>query len=341
MNPQANPWLQALGAAGARFNPDNTEILDFGQPGQELQQAATGSILVPLLQLACIEAGGPDAKSFLHSQFTNDVNHLQPGQAQLSSWCNAKGRMQASFINYPLEQSYRLLMAAELVPPILKRLQMFVLRSQVQLTDLSGQLGHLGLAGTAAAPALAAAGLPVPDAPMSTAVQDQVCVIRLADGRFIVAAPQEILPTLWQQLSAHLPAAGLPAWHWLDVQAALPWVTGATREEFVPQMADFEKMGGVSFHKGCYPGQEVVARTQYLGKVKRHLYRLKSPVPLAAGEHLHSPASPDQAAGQVLVCAPDPAGAYVALAVVLAPGAEDLHQGDASGPLLEAVAVNP
>ena len=133
----------------------------------------------------------------------------------------------------------------------------------------------------------------------------------------------------------------LPAWRWLDIQAGFPLVTAATREDFVPQMADFEKLGGVSFHKGCYPGQEVVARTQYLGKVKRHLYRVTSDQALVAGIDLHSPDNPDQACGKIVSGAPSPAGGYEALAVVQSNFAGNLHLGSREGPQIEAVAVNP
>ncbi|MGB4673343.1 MAG: folate-binding protein [Azovibrio sp.] len=341
MNSCANTWQQSLSALGATFDPDNTDVQHFGDPTAELAAAAQGTILVPLLHFSCIEASGSDAKAFLQAQLTNDLNSLQAGQAQLSAWCSAKGRMLASLVNYPLGENYRLMLATDLLPAILQRLRMFVLRSRVTLADLSQTLGHLGLAGTGVEAALAAAGLPTPEMPMTTATQDQVSIIRLSPARVILAAPLTELSALWQKLATLATPAGRPAWQYRDVQEAFPWITGATREEFVPQMADFEKMGGVSFHKGCYPGQEVVARTQYLGKVKRHLYRLKSPVPLSPGEELHAPASPDQSAGKVITCAPSPDRGFVALAVVLAPAAGDLHQGSMSGPRLQAEAVNP
>jgi folate-binding protein YgfZ len=103
---------------------------------------------------------------------------------------------------------------------------------------------------------------------------------------------------------------------WLDIQAGIPLITDATKEEFVPQMANFDQIGGVSFHKGCYPGQEVIARTQYLGKVKRHLYRISATVPIAAGNPVYSPENPEHACGMVANAAPAPEGGYVALAVI-------------------------
>lgn len=341
MNSLPPPWQSFLTRQGAVLAPDSARLLHFGDPAAELAAAAGSTVVVPLLQLAGIEATGEDARTFLHAQFTNDLKHLQDGQAQLSAWCSAKGRMQANFIIHRQGGGYRLILAADLQPAILKRLQLFILRSQVQLADVSVSLGHIGVAGKEAADALAATGLPVPESPMSLQERNGCCVIRLSPTRFIVTAPLAGLADVWQHLATQATPAGQPVWEWLDIQEALPWITAATREEFVPQMVDLEKLGGVSFHKGCYPGQEVVARTQYLGKVKRHLYRLRSTEPLQPGEELHSPASPDQSAGKVICCAPDPAGGFVALAVVIAAAAADLHQGAVDGPRLAAAAVHP
>jgi hypothetical protein len=163
----------------------------------------------------------------------------------------------------------------------------------------------------------------------------------LDPGRFIVELPAESAPDVWEALAVAARPCGTPVWRWLDVQAAFPLVTAATKEEFVPQMADFEKLGGVSFHKGCYPGQEVVARTQYLGKVKRHLYRISSAAPLAAGDDLHSPDNLDQAAGKIVSATPSPVGGWVGLAVVQSNFAANLHADSRDGPRVEAVAVNP
>ena len=172
-------------------------------------------------------------------------------------------------------------------------------------------------------------------------VSTEASVIGLEANRYVVAIKQEAIVELWRKLAFKARPAGLPAWRWLDVQAGFPLVTAATKEEFVPQMADFEKLGGISFHKGCYPGQEIVARTQYLGKVKRHLYRVRSDQLLEAGPSLHSPDNPDQACGMIVSGAPSPAGGYEALAVVQSNFAGNLHLGSREGPKIEAVAVNP
>ena len=337
MNPN---WRSFLESTEAVFAGDSPEIQSFGDAAGELLAAGRQTVIVPLTHLALIEASGDEAKAFLHSQLTSDVNHLADGQAQHAGWCSAKGRMQASFVVWHAGGSYRLALAADLLEATLKRLQMFVLRAKVKLVAQNDQV-LLGLSGDQAAEALAVAGLPAPVAPLDIIVADGCTVLRLDSGRFLVAAPAAAAPGLWQKLTVKARPAGTAAWRWLDVQAAFPLVTLATKEEFVPQMADFEKIGGVSFHKGCYPGQEVVARTQYLGKVKRHLYRLSSGVPLQAGDDLFSPDNLDQASGKVMSAAPAPSGGFAALAVVQSNFAANLRLGSREGPPVQAVAVNP
>ena len=338
MNPH---WRSFLESAEALFDGDSTELLSFGDAPGELLAARQQTIVVPLTHLALIEASGEDAKSFLHNQLTSDVNHLGKGLAQHAGWCTAKGRMQASFLTWRQDERYLLALSADLQEASLKRLQMFVLRAKVKLAALTDTTLMLGVSGPQAEESLADAGLPCPSTPLTMAMQDETTVIRLDDSRLLIVAPESAMAGLWQKLTVKARPAGLSAWRWLDIQAAFPLVTLATKEEFVPQMADFEKIGGVSFHKGCYPGQEVVARTQYLGKVKRHLFRLTSTQALKPGDVLHSPDNPDQSCGMVMTAAPSPAGGYEALAVVQSNYSENVRLGSLDGPVVKAVAVNP
>ncbi|MDE2441611.1 MAG: folate-binding protein YgfZ [Betaproteobacteria bacterium] len=338
MNPH---WRSFLESAEGLFDGDSTELLSFGDAAGELQAARQNTVIVPLTHLALIEASGEDAKAFLHSQFTSDINHLGENQAQHAGWCTAKGRMQASFLAWRRNDRYLLALSADLQEASQKRLQMFILRSKVKLAALTDSTIMLGLAGPQAEEALAESGLPCPQEPMTADNQGNTTVIRLDASRFVVVAPESTMADLWQKLTRKARPAGTAAWRWLDIQAAYPLVTLATKEEFVPQMADFEKIGGVSFHKGCYPGQEVVARTQYLGKVKRHLFRLSSQQALKAGDVLHSPDNPDQSCGMVMTAAPSPAGGYEALAVVQSNFSGNVRLGALDGPKVTAAAVNP
>lgn len=334
-------WRSFLESAEGVFDAESSDLLHFGDAAAELQAAEQRTVLVPLTHLGLIDATGEDAKNFLHNQLTSDVNHLAPGHAQHAGWCTAKGRMQASFLGWRAGEAYRMALAADLQEATQKRLQMFILRSKVKLLAQTDAVILLGLSGPQAGEALADAGLPCPAEPMTTVTENGVDVVRIEANRFVIAAPETAKAALWQKLSVKACPAGVPTWRWLDIRAAFPLVTLATKEEFVPQMADFEKIGGVSFHKGCYPGQEIVARTQYLGKVKRHLYRLTSPCALKAGDDLYSPDNPDQACGKVMTAAPAPSGGYAALAVVQSNFSTNVHLASREGPQVQAAAVNP
>lgn len=307
-------WIEFLAAAGGRV--DQGVVADFGDAAGELVAARDGTVVAPLGHLALLDVVGDDARAFLHNQLTSDVNHLETNAAQYAAWCTAKGRMQASFLVYrPGAAELRLLLAAELLAGVQAGLQKYVMRSKVKI---AANPAHetIGIAGSGADAALAAAGLPLPGAAMQGAGFAEGMVLRLDDRRFIVVIDRDAAAGYWQRLAGVARAVGVAAWQWLDVAAGIPWIVGATREEFVPQMANFDKIGGVSFHKGCYPGQEVVARAQYLGRVKRHLYRVRSGQPLAAGMSILPPDNPEHPCGMIANAAPEPEGSYVGLAVL-------------------------
>ena len=333
-------WQQFLGTRGARMEAGT--VTDFGDPAGELAAARDATVLCPLLQSGLIACAGDDARTFLHNQLTSDVNHLGTDAAQYSTWCSPKGRMLASFIVCRDAAGLLLLLSADLQEFIQKRLQMYVLRSKVKIARRSDDHTILGLSGPQADAALHGAGLPVPAQPMQTGDFPSGKVIRLDAARFLVIAAGESAAPLWTTLAATARPAGTPAWRWLDIRAGIPWVVDATREAFVPQMANFDKIGGVSFHKGCYPGQEVVARTQYLGKVKRHLYRFHADGPITPGMPVFPAETPEQPCGMVANAAPSPAGGHDGLAVMLegplASGGT-IRQDGRSLPLADIVAV--
>ena len=277
------------------------------------------NVVAPLADLCWIGCAGSDAKPFLHNQLTSDVNHLAPGKWQYSSWCSAKGRMLVSFIvaRPDDDEEYLLEMSADLAPMILKRLRMFVLRSKVVLADLSKDRLSFGVAGTNIQEALRRATLPVPIADGELARFAHGLVIRIAEDRSRVVVDADAAEAVGRGLSAVATPVGSLAWRWLGVRNGIPLIRQATQEEFVPQMVNFDKIGGVSFHKGCYPGQEIIARTQYLGKVKRHLYRAHADQPLAGGVQLFAEADPQQSCGVVVDAAPSPDGGWDALVVML------------------------
>ena len=312
--PMTQHWTAALSAQGAYA--EGEDILHFGALEAELAAARSATVAVPLTHLGLLECAGEDAKSFLHNQLTSDINHLGPQSLQHSAWCSAKGRMLVSFLFYRHGDGYRALLSSDLVEATQKRLQMYVLRAKVSISRLHESHALIGIAGPDARAALVQAGLDAPTEAMHRAENARGDVLALSDQRFVVVIPAHEVQSVWTALTTAARPAGRLAWQWLDIRDGLPLICEATKEAFVPQMADFDRIGGVSFHKGCYPGQEIIARTQYLGKVKRHLYHLYAQAPMAAGMAVFSPDSPEHAVGTVVNAAPSPEGGHVALAVI-------------------------
>ncbi len=345
MNNDRNAWISSLTASGAQFANDGENVVSFGDAADELELSSQGAlVLCPLHHLQVLSCQGDDRLSFLHSQLTNDVKHLGQGQVQHAAWCSAKGRMLANFLVWSAQDeqapSVNLLLAADLAPAIAKRLAMFVLRAKVSITPRHDYV-VLGVAGGNVGMALQSLGLNLPNGVLHSANTDNATLLQLENGRFLLYIPVAEASAWWDKLATLAKPVGKPAWDYLEIEAGIPLITAATREEFVPQMADFEKIGGVSFHKGCYPGQEIVARTQYLGKVKRHLYRVQSSANLQPGDDLFSPEHPEQAVGKLVTTAPHPDGACYGLAVVQANYANSLHHLQLDGVSVSATAVNP
>ncbi|MEO6031477.1 MAG: folate-binding protein [Burkholderiaceae bacterium] len=283
---------------------------------------------VPLAHLGLMRARGADAAKFLQGQLTNDVASLGPGQARLAGFCSAKGRLQASFIVWQAApDELLLLVSASVLPATLKRLSMFVLRAQCKLTDASAELSLIGAVGATAHRGVGDAAV------WQTRTEASRTVLRLPDVQGLVrclfiGAPDEASPA---------PAIALEAWRWLEVQSGLPTIEAATVEQFVPQMLNFELIGGVDFHKGCYPGQEIVARSQYRGTVKRRMFLLDCDAPMQAGQEVFHAGDPQQPAGMVVNAAAHPAGAGWSALVELKLAALDgggLHLGASDGALL-------
>jgi len=281
-----------------------------------------------LRHLGVIRARGTDAASFLQSQLTNDVLTLGPDRARLAGFCSAKGRLQASFwVVRPAPDELLLICAADLLAPTLKRLSMFVLRARCKLDDASAELPLLGISGAGLVPGGAHAWQ-VQDTPLGKTIR-----VPDAGGEprcVVVGASAAALP--------ELPSLALDTWRWLDLQAGMPLIQAATVDKFVPQMLNFEIVGGVDFKKGCYPGQEVVARSQYRGTIKRRMFLFDSDGDAAPGAELFDARDPGQPAGMVVNAAPNPEKdcsllAEVKLAAV-ADGKSQLHLGSADGPLL-------
>ena len=250
-------------------------------------------------------ATGTDCASFLHGQLTQDMIHLSEGQARLAGYCSAKGRLLATFTVWPTgPEQLMLACSADLLAPTLKRLSMFVLRAKCKLTDGSSDFPLYGLCGPQAEQWLqATAAKRLPTEPWAVLRVGPAFAVKLPSAvgvsRWLLAQPAEMpMPPL-----SPLPRS---AWDWLEVRAGVVRVVAATVEQFVPQMVNLEVTGGVSFQKGCYPGQEVVARSQYRGTLKRRMWLASSDAAVVPGQEVHHSSDPSQPAGMVVLAAPVP-----------------------------------
>ena len=267
----------------------------------------TQPTMTSLPHLTVLELTGPDAQAFLQAQVPSDVRLLNAEKAQISGWCTAKGRLLTTFVIWPIEDGYRLILASDVADSIAKRLKMYVLRLKVQVTRLENAV--FGLLNSPAT----LGDLVLPTEAWQVTHGNNLTAIRLNSSQVLLTGNTAALATLANTLPASTPNAWLRA----DIEQGFPLVTQATSEHFVPQMVNLDKLGGVSFKKGCYPGQEIVARTHYLGKIKRHLYRIKAAQPMTAGAEVRSTVLNDQACGSILCAAPTESGdGWLALAVL-------------------------
>lgn len=311
-------WLEFLRAHKA--NIIDSAVADFGDPVLERKAIIQNAILTDLSHFGLIRVSGEDAASFLQNQLSNDVRQIDERHSQLNSYCSPKGRMFTIFRLFTLDGDYYLRLPIDLLEPVMKRLRMFVLMSKVKLEDASGGLQRLGVAGAGTRELLAEQFGDIP-AEANTAVEAGGTKILRVPGneRFEVYAPATVLQSIWERFETVLTPAGVDAWPLLDILNGIPNIYPETREQFIPQMANLQVIGGVSFKKGCYPGQEVVARMQYLGKLKRSMYRLQSindDVPPPGTEVVTVVEGKHHEAGEIVDARPLPDGGYTALAVL-------------------------
>jgi folate-binding protein YgfZ len=290
---------------------------------------AQGCVALP--DWGVLRARGADTMGFLNGQLTQEFAGLPFGSARLAGYCSAKGRLLATFVGWrAADDEVLLACSADLLAATLKRLSMYVLRAKCRLDDASSEIRLYGLAGAAARQWLGS------DAP-STAWS----VARRADA-WVVALPvvdgteRYLLATGSAAAAPALPALDIEAWRRLEVRSAVPRITARTVEQFVPQMVNLEVVGGVNFHKGCYPGQEIVARSQYRGTLKRRMFLFECDASAEPGQELFHSGDADQPAGMVVNVAAGPHAGVTLLAEAKLAALESgaLHLGGAVGPLL-------
>ncbi len=324
-----SPWTEYLARSGASLSADSLHFDTFA-PTHD------ATLVVPLVHLGVIRAAGEESALFLHNLFSNDVNKLGSDEAQWNSFNSPKGRMLASMLLWSEDGGHALAMANDILAPMHKKLSMYVLRSKVRLTDASNDTALIGLTGLNAEAIVKALGFSEVRSDMRQSLADGMRRVRLNTTAHVLVVPAERAERVFEQaLAAGGMRAGTDAWQLAMIRAGLPLITAATQEEFVAQMLNYELIGGVNFKKGCYPGQEIVARTQYLGKLKKRMYRVRIDTDQApaAGSDLYTPAFGEQSAGKLVNVAPSPDGGYEALAVMQISCADtgEIHLGSPAG----------
>ena len=289
----------------------------------------------PLPHLGVIQAQGEDAANFLHNQLSNDVLLLPVGQARLAAFCSAKGRMQASFIVIKTApDTVLLVLSLGLLAQTLKRLSMFVLRAKVKMSDATGQWQLRGLLGDSAWSSAVQVGM----APWQTVVAEGAHTVALHPA---VLGEARIPRALWiAPMGQPLPSGSelvVDVWLWGEVMSGVTLLSQPLFEAFVPQMLNYESVGGVNFKKGCYPGQEVVARSQFRGTLKRRTALVHSPVALVAGQDVFTSADPEQPCATVVLSAarPDGQGFDALVSGTLESQASGWRVGSAQGQVLD------
>jgi folate-binding protein YgfZ len=322
MNPD---WQSFLVQHGATFEAG--VVQHFGDTAAELLATRQDNVLCDLGQFGTLRVSGEEAQTFLQNLLSNDIREVSSTRAQLSSFNTAKGRMLATLLIRREGDDYLLQLPRALIEPMRKKLGMYVLRARVKIADASDEIVTLGLSGANAQEVLAGQFGELPQESLaithpstgSGRTEDFYCsVIRIGDTRFQINTGAPQAQALWQALSQHAQPVGSVCWDWLNIRSGIPVILPQTQEKFVAQMVNFDVAGGVSFKKGCYPGQEIVARMQYLGQLKRRMYlaHLDSVDIPQAGDELFSAATEGQPCGMIVNASPAPGGGCDVLAVV-------------------------
>lgn len=315
----AEAWsahLDGLGAIRAGH-----AVVGFERPTGGGAPPGASERLCDLGHYGLVTVRGADARALLQGQLTADVEHLDAGRSTLAAWCNPKGRVLACMRLLRIPDGYLLHLPRDLAARTLARLRLYVLRADVQLHDASDDAARVGVFGPGAAALLEASLGEAPGAPGAVAVHGECTVVRHPGEvpRFEVIGPFDAIAGLWDALSRACLASGAGEWTLHEIRAGVPDVESATAEAYLPQMLNLDLLDGVSFTKGCYLGQEVVARTQHLGRLKRRMYRASVDAgdPPRPGDPLYvSDGDGSQAAGAVVRAAPAPEGGFEVLAVI-------------------------
>lgn len=308
-----------------------------GGPPVALLAARDGAVACDLGPLSVLSLSGPDTAAFLQGQLSSDVTALVDGGAQYTSFNSPKGRMLANFILWrESAEDFRALLPGDLAPPIGKRLAMFVLRSKVTVADVSAETSRFGVGGPKAEEAMRAVFGEMPPV-FASPRRGDTTLLGLPGSRYVILAPAATASATGERLARDAMRAPFSVWQWLTIRAGIPVVTAPTQDQLIAQSANWDVLGGINFRKGCYTGQEIIARMQYLGRQKERLYAFHADTPtVTAGTRVFAPAFGEQPCGIVVNAAPAPEGGHDLLAVVqlAAADAGGLRLGASNGSAL-------
>lgn len=264
-----------------------------------------------LTSLSIIEISGDDASSFLQAQMTGDINKLKDGESQFSAWCNAAGKVIATFIVSRNIDRYYLILPVDILDTVYRRLKMYVFRAKVNLSYMTNSHTCLG------------ACMQNPETVQNEFINKVFSSIKIPvpndPTRVIFISANNEMPALFAGIAAHgtriIPDE---SWQITDMTTGIPWICHATSEQFLPQELNLEPLGGLSYNKGCYPGQEIIARLHFRGRQKRQLctgyIQTSGPLP-APGINLPSQTE-SQTAGAILNCVRESDSLVRVLAVI-------------------------
>lgn len=263
-------WQQFLRTTHPQLVLQEERIVSFTDAAREREAAAQGTVICDLSHWGLLQLQGADTVNFLQGQVTNDVRLLTGNNAHYSGYCSPKGRLLAMFLALKQDNYLYLQMPKSLIEPIMKRLKMFVMRSIVDIQDTSDHIIKLGVAGPQADALLTKVFGQLPRQEYEFLTLPNGSLLKLPGAaRYELFLKGEHAPAIWNALLEESVPVGAAVWDWLEIQAGIPEINLQTQEEFVPQMLNLDALQAINYKKGCYTGQEIVARTHYLGKVKR------------------------------------------------------------------------
>jgi len=321
--------IRATDVNAANRTDGGTRIVHFGDPAAEARAAIEGDAVFDLQHQALITVHGGDAEDFLQGQLTNDVRDVTESRAQQSAWCSPKGRVLTCLLVFRHRGCLTLQLPRSLLEQTIKRLRMFVLRARVTLEDAGDRWARIGIVGSGTESCLRDLAGELPGHVDEVRATKDVTIIRLRGQRprYEIIGDPSTIASLWNECRGVAAAAGSDAWELLDIEAGIANIVPDTSDSFLPQMVNLDRVDGVSFSKGCYVGQEIVARTQHLGRIKRRMYRAHwdGAANVAPGDTLEGAGDAASVKAQVVDAKAAPEGGFELLAVI------PIEEADAAG----------